>query len=310
MFTLNQLEMFKLVADTGSFNKAAEKAYVTANAVMKQVNNLEKELDVMLFVRTFRGQQLTLAGEALYKRIQPLFSMCDDIVAEVKEAAEHDINKIKAGTSVMTPLEPLDSLWEEIRERYPNIKIQIVTFDNDSIHEKGTAWPMPGTKVDFLIDSYDDAVLNFFDAKACELSKVGMHAVVSVEHRLASRKSINMEDLEHETIIRKRKGRIKYVDEFCEELDNRHIEVTYHDVGAYSTDAYNACVENGCVMLGIGNIRNVHPFLKRIPINYDKKCSFGIVYSNDPTPAVKKFISVIETILSEKEGSTFKMEND
>lgn len=309
MFTLNQLEMFKLVADTGSFNKAAEKAYVTANAVMKQVNNLEKELDVVLFVRTFRGQQLTFAGEVLYKRMQPLFSMCDDIVADVKEAAEHDINKIKAGISAMTPLEPLSGLWGEVKKRYPNIRFEMVTFGNDDVDERGFALPIPGTKVDFLVDSYDDIVLENFNAMGLELSKLEMHAVMAMDHKLAENNVIEMEDLANETIMRSN-GVMRYIDEFCEELDNRHIEVTYRDVEAYNTDAYNACVENGCVMLGVGNLRNIHPFLKRIPINYDKKCSFGIIYAKKPTPSVKKFIDVIETILSEKEGRAFKPEND
>ena len=44
-----QLETFIRVADAGSFNKAAEEAYITPTAVIKQINLLEAELDVKLF---------------------------------------------------------------------------------------------------------------------------------------------------------------------------------------------------------------------------------------------------------------------
>lgn len=300
MFTLNQLEMFKLVADTGSFNKAAEEAYVTANAVMKQINNLENELGVGLFNRTFRGQQLTNAGEILYKRIQPLLLMCDDIVSEVKDIARHDINKIKVGVSIMTPLEPLNNLWDEIKARYPDIKIEIVTFENIATDERQVVVPIPGTKADFFLDAYDDVSLASVPGKGVELSKVRMHAIVSKDHRLAEKELIDIEELAGETVMRK-KGLVGYIDEFCEELDRRNVAVNYQEVESYNANAYNECVEGKNVMLGAGNNRNFHPFLKRIPINWEKECSFGIIYSNNPSPAVRNFIGIVEEILSEKE---------
>ena len=47
----HQLETFVRVADAGSFNKAADDAFVTPTAVIKQINLLESELDLKLFVR-------------------------------------------------------------------------------------------------------------------------------------------------------------------------------------------------------------------------------------------------------------------
>lgn len=55
------------MADAGSFTKAAESAYITTTAVIKQINILESNLRVQLFKRTHRGLTLTKAGESLYK---------------------------------------------------------------------------------------------------------------------------------------------------------------------------------------------------------------------------------------------------
>ncbi len=60
-----QLETFLCVAEAGSFNKAAERLYISPPAVIKQINLLEESLDLQLFVRTHRGLQLTSAGRSL-----------------------------------------------------------------------------------------------------------------------------------------------------------------------------------------------------------------------------------------------------
>lgn len=55
-----QLKSFICVADCGSFSKAAEKLFVSSTAVMKQMNMLEKELGIKLFIRTNHGIRLPL----------------------------------------------------------------------------------------------------------------------------------------------------------------------------------------------------------------------------------------------------------
>ena len=57
-----QLETFLCVAESGSFNKAAEKLYISPPAVIKQINLLEESLGLQLFVRSHRGLQMTKAG--------------------------------------------------------------------------------------------------------------------------------------------------------------------------------------------------------------------------------------------------------
>ena len=62
-----RLETFIRVAESGSFNKAAESGNITSTAVIKQMNLLEDEVGVKLFDRTHRGLKLTKAGESFLK---------------------------------------------------------------------------------------------------------------------------------------------------------------------------------------------------------------------------------------------------
>ena len=65
------LHTFISVTKNGSFNKAAEKLSLTAPAVMKQMNSLEKSIGAPLFERTNRGIRLTPAGESFLKDAKP-----------------------------------------------------------------------------------------------------------------------------------------------------------------------------------------------------------------------------------------------
>ena len=69
----SQLTVFVCVADCGSFNKAAEKLYISPPSVMKQINALEKHLDLKLLDRTNQGIHLTAAGQVIYRHAKYLF---------------------------------------------------------------------------------------------------------------------------------------------------------------------------------------------------------------------------------------------
>jgi DNA-binding transcriptional LysR family regulator len=125
-----QLETFLKVADAGSFNKAAELSYITPTAVIKQINLLEANLGVKLFERTHRGLVLTKAGTSLYKDAKYVIQYCRDSVIRAKNAMQEDENVIRIGTSPMTPAQILVELWPKIHEICPEIKFQLVPFEN------------------------------------------------------------------------------------------------------------------------------------------------------------------------------------
>lgn len=60
------LDTFIQTADAGSFLKASERMYISANAVTKQINLLEDHLGLKLFVRSPQGLALTEAGQLIY----------------------------------------------------------------------------------------------------------------------------------------------------------------------------------------------------------------------------------------------------
>ena len=61
--TLQQLRYAIGIAETGSFNKAAEKLYISQPSLTAAIKDLEDELNILIFNPTSRGVKLTNEGE-------------------------------------------------------------------------------------------------------------------------------------------------------------------------------------------------------------------------------------------------------
>lgn len=103
-----------MVADAGSFNKAAEQIYITPTAVIKQINLLEANLGVKLFDRNHRGLTLTKAGISLYKDAKYIIQYCKDSVIRAQNAMQEDTQILRIGSSPLTPAQILLELWPKI----------------------------------------------------------------------------------------------------------------------------------------------------------------------------------------------------
>ena len=86
---LNDLRAFLVVAQQGSFTKAARQMGVSPSALSHSIRGVEERLQVKLFNRTTRSVSTTEAGERFYQRLLPLFDGIDrevDALSEVRDA--------------------------------------------------------------------------------------------------------------------------------------------------------------------------------------------------------------------------------
>ena len=116
-----QLETFLCVVESGSFSKAAEKLFITAPAVIKQINSLENSLNLQLFDRTHRGLIVTEAGKSIYKDAKYIIQYSKESLIRAENTMQGDKEVICVGISPMTPPQIFGSLFPKIRELYPEI---------------------------------------------------------------------------------------------------------------------------------------------------------------------------------------------
>lgn len=212
-----QLETFLRVADAGSFNKAAEEAYITPTAVIKQINLLEGSLDVKLFQRTHRGLTLTEAGKSLYRDAKYIIQYCQDSVARARNAMRENANVIRIGSSPMTPAQLLMHLWPRIQARCPDIKFEIVPFENTPENAREILGNL-GQRIDVIGGIFDETMLELRSCAGLELSREPFCCAVSIHHPLAAKDRLKMPDLYGENLLLMHRGWSRHVDELRDRI--------------------------------------------------------------------------------------------
>lgn len=288
-----QLETFLCVAEAGSFNKAAERLYISPPAVIKQINLLEESLDLQLFVRTHRGLQLTSAGRSLVQDAKYIIQYCKDSVTRAKNAMQAGESVIRIGTSPMTPAQVLVDLWPRLQEDCPGTKFQLVPFDNTPENAREILGNL-GKNIDVVAGIFDETMLNLRRCAGLEISREPICCAVSVHHRLAGKDQLTVQDLYGENLMLMRRDWSHYVDMLRDDIWKNHPKIHIVDFDFYDVGAFNQCENNNCVLMAVENWRYVHPLLKILPVDWNYTIPFGLLHAREPSPLVRNFLRAVE----------------
>ncbi len=288
-----QLDTFLCVAESGSFNKAAEKLYISPPAVIKQINLLEESLNLQLFVRTHRGLHLTKAGQSLYQDVKYIIQYCKDSVTRARNAMQESSSVIRIGTSPMTPAQVLVDLWPKVQEHCPNIKFQLVPFENTPENAREILANL-GQNIDVVAGVFDETMLSLRQCDGMELSREAICCAVSIHHKLAQKERLAVQDLYGENLMLMRRDWSHYVDMLRDDIWKNHPQIHIVDFDFYDVSAFNQCENRGCVLMAVENWRYVHPLLKILPVDWGYTIPFGLLHSSHPSATVKQFLRAVE----------------
>lgn len=173
------LNTFLTVCETGSFNKAANALYITPSAVLQQIQTLEADLEVTLFIRQRRGVTLTSEGEYLLQKGKTLRLLNDEIHRDIQIIGSKD-RTIYVGTSIMEKCRLLYDLWVLFSETSRNCGIQMLNID---------AWHRIPDRTDLVESVYSN---NEWEHgwKFYEICKVPFGFAVANNHPLSGKKSL------------------------------------------------------------------------------------------------------------------------
>ena len=134
-FQLSKLITFEVAARHESFALAAEELFLTPSAVSHQINLLEKELNIKLFLRLHRKVELTNEGKRVFLALQ--FSL-DYLNTEIKAIQ----NQALAGSLTIYARPSVTQCWlvpklSSFTECYPFIQLSILT-GNENVNFQRT----------------------------------------------------------------------------------------------------------------------------------------------------------------------------
>lgn len=125
MVGVNELFLFVLVVEAGSFNKAAKIAGISTPALSKKISKLEKDLSVQLLYRTTRRLSLTEAGEILYQQAKNINQQVNEAVGAVSNFSESISGDIKLSVPTISGELLLAEIVAEFCQQHPDISVDI-----------------------------------------------------------------------------------------------------------------------------------------------------------------------------------------
>lgn len=78
-------KVFCVVAENGSFSKAAEKLYISQPAITQTIKKLEEQLGGKLFYRNNNGVSLTEEGKHLYEYIKDSMEIIESATSKFNQ---------------------------------------------------------------------------------------------------------------------------------------------------------------------------------------------------------------------------------
>src|SRR5215472_5174370 len=121
--TLRQLQYLRLLAEHGSFSRAAEAAHVTQPTLSAGIQELERALDTPVVDRARSGVILTAVGEEVVRRGNDILARTEDMVQAARAAGQPLTGRFRLG--VIPTIAPflLPRALPLLRERFPKLKL-------------------------------------------------------------------------------------------------------------------------------------------------------------------------------------------
>jgi LysR family transcriptional regulator, benzoate and cis,cis-muconate-responsive activator of ben and cat genes len=192
-FELRRLSYFIGVAEQGGMRAAAKALHVSQPPLSRQIQLLEDELGVELFVRGSGGSMLTQAGQRFYAHAKRIEALTTQAAEEARMVSSGLVGRLDIGIFGSAVFSTIPRIVQTFRAEYPDVRVVLHNLDRES-QLKG------------LREHHLDAGFNWFfpgDAEIARLPMLKEDLVVAVfeNHPLAGSKSVELGQLRDEAFV-------------------------------------------------------------------------------------------------------------
>ena len=120
-----ELETFLVIAELGSFSKAAERLSLAQPSISNRVQRLERAVRARLFERTTRAVVLTQAGERLRARVEPIIRDLQEVIDEFCTEADSRSHSVVVATTPMLATVLLPPIINRFATANPSIRVDL-----------------------------------------------------------------------------------------------------------------------------------------------------------------------------------------
>jgi DNA-binding transcriptional LysR family regulator len=127
---LEQLRAFLAIAETGSFQQAAQLCGVTQSAISRQIQGLETNLGVSLFHRTTQAK-LTVAGDRFFPRAKKICQEWQTAVQDLADLMEGKQPELCIAAIHSICAYHLPPVLQQFCRDYPDVQLRVTALGSD-----------------------------------------------------------------------------------------------------------------------------------------------------------------------------------
>ena len=195
---LKQLEYFQMTSRLKNITRAAKRLRVSQPNITVAIKKLEAELGIQLFDRSQKQLSLTPEGAVFLNRIALALRNIQDAVLEVNDYKKLQKGTIKIGIPSMIGAFLFPRIFSSFQKKYSHLDIYLYEEGSMTIREQ-----IERDELDFGIVILSGASSSL---ELLPMSKNQFVVCLPLDHPLAGKKSISINDIENESIIMLKEG--------------------------------------------------------------------------------------------------------
>lgn len=287
------ISTFICVSECGSLLKAAEKLYLSPNAIKKRIDHLEERTGLHLFSRSFKGMALTAAGNSFYldcKRLEEEMQLAEERARNI-EIKESGI--IRLGMMDTFSDEFILSSWFDAREKLKENKISLAFYglQPGNISEMLAGI---GKSIDGAVDIADEKLAKKYGIEVTKISETKLCFAIPPAHPLFGKDGITAKDFAGEKIIVLQKGRIPLWDSLMESAFSEYPQLKPEYTDTCGVKTFNYAETERKIIITTTYAKNLYPYFRYVPIGEKYIVPFGIYHSEKPPEAIESFLNVLK----------------
>ncbi|MCA7972267.1 LysR family transcriptional regulator [Burkholderia sp. AU39826] len=123
--TLDELQAFTAVVDTGSITAAAQQLDLTVSATSRTLARLEEKLKTTLLRRTTRRLELTEEGRAFLQNARAIIESVENAEEQMLARREMPSGRLRVDAATPFMLHVIVPLVRGYRERFPKVELEL-----------------------------------------------------------------------------------------------------------------------------------------------------------------------------------------
>lgn len=125
-----RLKRFLVLADTLNYRRTAETVFIAQPALSRQIQQLEEEVDALLFRRDKRNVTLTPAGAYLRQEAGRLVGQLEGTFRRTAQIHRGEAGEIRTGHASSAMQSILPKLLVSLREKTPALRVLLMETTN------------------------------------------------------------------------------------------------------------------------------------------------------------------------------------